>query len=198
MVAFSAVNFLSLASVAHNKYPGYQLIIAADRDLNGSGQNRAEAAAKACQCDIVLPPVFGDWNDALALTEEESTRKAILEALKPHNASPFDTMSEAEFTAMSVSEKAQRVQEHYRDALAVDPNGQLYPAMKSGAWKVISQSDFAEMSRPFSSASVRRFPQGENCLTGGNIKVNCSAAAKSGTSSDPVFVMASSIRNRAV
>ncbi|WP_192839816.1 toprim domain-containing protein, partial [Escherichia coli] len=102
-VAFSAVNFLSLASVAHNKYPGYQLIIAADRDLNGSGQNRAEAAAKACQCDIVLPPVFGDWNDALAHYGEESTLKAILEALKPHNASPFDTMSEAEFTAMSVS-----------------------------------------------------------------------------------------------
>ncbi|MBK5603782.1 toprim domain-containing protein, partial [Salmonella enterica subsp. enterica serovar Typhi] len=49
MVAFSSVNFLSLASVAHNKYPGYQLIIAADRDLNGSGQNRAETAAKACQ-----------------------------------------------------------------------------------------------------------------------------------------------------
>ena len=33
MVAFSSVNFLSLSSVAHNKYPGYQLIIAADRDL---------------------------------------------------------------------------------------------------------------------------------------------------------------------
>ncbi|HGD8911273.1 TPA: primase-helicase zinc-binding domain-containing protein, partial [Escherichia coli] len=89
MVAFSSVNFLSLTSVAHNKYPGYQLIIAADRDLNGSGQERAETAAKACQCDIVLPPVFGDWNDALTQYGEESTRKAILEALKPHNASPF-------------------------------------------------------------------------------------------------------------
>ena len=105
MVAFSAVNFLSLASVAHNKYPGYQLIIAADRDLNGSGQNRAEAAAKACQCDIVLPPVFGDWNDALA---------------------------------------------HYGP----------FPA-------------------PRCTVFLRK-----NCLTGGNIKVNCSAAAKSGTSSD--------------
>ncbi|WP_317474674.1 toprim domain-containing protein, partial [Cronobacter sakazakii] len=131
MVAFSSVNFLSLSSVAHNKYPGYQLIIAAYRDLNGSGQNRAETAAKASQCDIVLPPVFGDWNDALTQYGEESTRKAILEALKPHNASPFDTMSEAEFTAMSVSEKAQRVREHYRDALAVDPNGQLLSRYES-------------------------------------------------------------------
>lgn len=162
MVAFSSVNFLSLSSVAHNKYPGYQLIIAADRDLNGSGQSRAETAAKASQCDIVLPPVFGDWNDALTQYGEESTRKAILEALKPHNASPFDTMSEAEFTAMSVSEKAQRVREHYRDALAVDPNGQLLSRYESGAWKVISQSDFARnvaalfqrLGAPFSSGKI--------------------------------------------
>ncbi len=71
-------------------------------------------------------------------------------------------MSEAEFTAMSVSEKAQRVREHYRDALAVDPNGQLLSRYESGAWKVISQSDFSRdvaalfqrLGAPFSSGKI--------------------------------------------
>ncbi len=78
MVAFSSVNFLSLASVAHNKYPVYQLIIAADRDLNGSGQNRAETAAKACQCDIVLPPVLVTGMMRLPNTERNPPGRQFL------------------------------------------------------------------------------------------------------------------------
>lgn len=42
-------------------------------------------------------------------------------------------MSEAEFTALSVSEKAQRVVDHYKNALAVDPNGQLLSRYEAGA-----------------------------------------------------------------
>ncbi len=40
----------------------------------------------------------------------------------PPAESPFDTMSEAEFSAMSTSEKAMRIYEHYGEALAVDAN----------------------------------------------------------------------------
>lgn len=64
MVALSSVNLLSLASLARQKHPACQIVIAADRDLNGVGQTSAAAAAEACEGIVVLPPVFGDWNDA--------------------------------------------------------------------------------------------------------------------------------------
>ncbi|EDZ0812976.1 toprim domain-containing protein, partial [Salmonella enterica] len=125
MVALSSVNLLSLASLARQKYPACQIVLAADRDLNGDGQNKAAAAADACEGVVALPPVFGDWNDAFVQKGEEATRKAIYDAIRPPADSPFTTMSEAEFTAMSTSEKAMRVHEHYGEALAVDANGQL-------------------------------------------------------------------------
>jgi phage/plasmid-associated DNA primase len=75
---------------------------------------------------------------------------------------PFDTMSEAEFTAMSASDKAMRVHEHYGEALAVDANGQLLSRYENGIWKVITPSDFARdvaglfqrLRAPFSSGRI--------------------------------------------
>lgn len=67
MVALSSVNLLSLASLARQKHPACQIVLAADRDLNGDGQTKAAAAAEACEGVIALPPVFGDWNDAVML-----------------------------------------------------------------------------------------------------------------------------------
>ncbi|WP_049194278.1 toprim domain-containing protein, partial [Klebsiella pneumoniae] len=99
--ALSSVNLLSLASLARSKHPACQIILAADRDLNGTGQTKAAAAAEACEGIVALPPVFGDWNDAAMLKGEDATRKAIYAAIRPAAQSPFDTMSEAEFTAMS-------------------------------------------------------------------------------------------------
>lgn len=162
MVALSSVNLLSLASLARQKYPTCQLVLAADRDLNGDGQTKAAAAAKTCEGLVALPPLFGDWNDAHIQQGEAVTRKALSDALKPPVASPFDTMSEAEFTAMSTSEKAMRVHEHYSEALAVDPNGQLLSRYEAGAWKVISPADFSRdvaalfqrLRAPFSSGKI--------------------------------------------
>lgn len=162
MVALSSVNLLSLASLARHKYPACQIVLAADRDLNGDGQTKAAAAAKACEGLVALPPVFGDWNDAHIQQGEAVTRKALSDALKPPIASPFDTMSEAEFTAMSTSEKAMRVHEHYSEALAVDPNGQLLSRYESGAWKVIPMPVFSRnvaalfqrLNAPFSSGKI--------------------------------------------
>ncbi|MEI7198846.1 toprim domain-containing protein, partial [Pectobacterium parvum] len=162
MVALSSVNLLSLASLARHKYPACQIVLAADRDLNGDGQTKAAAAAKACEGLVALPPVFGDWNDAHIQQGEAVIHKALIDELKPPVASPFDTMSEAEFTAMSTSEKAMRVHEHYNEALAVDPNGQLLSRYESGAWKVISPADFSRdvaalfqrLRAPFSSGKI--------------------------------------------
>ncbi|EOD4792300.1 primase-like DNA-binding domain-containing protein [Klebsiella michiganensis] len=162
MVALSSVNLLSLASLARQKHPACQIILAADRDLNGTGQTKATAAARACEGVVALPPVFGDWNDAMMLKGDDATRKAIYAAILPAAQSPFDTMSEAEFTAMSASDKAMRVHEHYGEALAVDANGQLLSRYENGIWKVITPSDFARdvaglfqrLRAPFSSGRI--------------------------------------------
>lgn len=162
MVALSSVNLLSLASLARQKHPACQIVLAADRDLNGNGQSKAAAAADACEGIVALPPVFGDWNDAFMQKGEEATRKAIYDAIRPPADSPFTTMSEAEFTAMSTSEKAMRVHEHYSEALAVDANGQLLSRYEAGIWKIIPPSDFARdvaglfqrLRAPFSSGKI--------------------------------------------
>ncbi len=162
MVALSSVNLLSLASLARQKHPACQIVLAADRDLNGEGQTKAAAAADACGGTVALPPVFGDWNDAFVRQGEEATRNAIYDAIRPPAQSPFDTMSEAEFTAMSASEKAMRVHEHYGEALAVDANGQHLSRYENGIWKIIPPSDFARdvaglfrrLSAPFSSGKI--------------------------------------------
>ncbi len=162
MVALSSVNLLSLASLARSKYPACQIILAADRDLNGDGQTKAAAAAQACEGTVALPPVFGDWNDAFIQNGDEATRHTLNAAIQPPVQSPFDTMSEAEFTAMSASEKAMRVHEHYDEALAVDANGQLLSRYESGIWKVIPPSEFARdvaglfqrLRAPFSSGRI--------------------------------------------
>ncbi|EJO9862515.1 toprim domain-containing protein [Salmonella enterica] len=162
MVALSSVNLLSLASLARHKYPACRIVIAADRDLNGDGQTKASAAAESCEGVAALPPVFGDWNDAYTQHGGEATRKAMYDAIRPPADSPFSTMSEAEFTAMSTSEKAMRVHEHYGEALAVDANGQLLSRYEAGIWKIIPPSDFARdvaglfqrLRAPFSSGKI--------------------------------------------
>lgn len=162
MVALSSVNLLSLASLVRQKHPACQIVLAADRDLNGDGQNKAAAAAGTCEGVVALPPVFGDWNDAFMQHGGEATRKAIYDAIRPPAQSPFDTMSEAEFTAMSASDKALRVHEHYGEALAVDANGQLLSRYENGIWKNIPAATFSRnvadlfqrLRAPFSSGKI--------------------------------------------
>ena len=162
MVALSSVNLLSLASLARHKYPACRIVLAADRDLNGDGQTKASAAAESCEGVVALPPVFGDWNDAYTQHGGEATRKAMYDAIRPPAESPFSAMSEAEFTAMSTSEKAMRVHEHYGEALAVDANGQLLSRYEAGIWKIIPPSDcardvaglFQRLRAPFSSGKI--------------------------------------------
>lgn len=162
MVALSSVNLLSLASQARQTHPACQIVLAADRDLNGEGQTKATAAAEVCNGTVALPPVFGDWNDAFMQNGNDATGQAIQDTLRPAAQSPFDTMSEAEFTAMSASEKAMRVHEHYGEALAVDANGQHLSRYECGIWKIIPPSDFARdvaglfrrLRAPFSSGKI--------------------------------------------
>jgi putative DNA primase/helicase len=161
-VALSSVNLLSLAGLVREKHATLPLLIAADRDLNGDGQTRARKAAETCNATVALPPVFGDWNDAFIQNGADETRNALTVAATPVRNSPFNTMSEAEFSAMSVSDKAERVSEHYRDRLAVDASGEILSRYKSGAWKVMPGNQFRrdvaalflKVGASFSSAKV--------------------------------------------
>lgn len=161
-VALSSGNLLSLAGLAREKHATLQLMIAADRDLNGNGQDKAKKAADVSNAVVALPPVFGDWNDAFVQLGDVSTKQALAEAAAPATASPFDVMSEAEFSAMSASEKAERVAEHYRNALAVDASGEILSRYRAGAWKVISGKQFERdvaklfqrLRAPFSAGKI--------------------------------------------
>ncbi|PYG47218.1 plasmid and phage DNA primase [Pantoea sp. AG1095] len=161
-VALSSGNLLSLAGLAREKHATLPLMIAADRDLNGSGQDKAKKAADVSNAVVALPPVFGDWNDAFVQLGDVPTKQALAEAAAPATASPFDVMSEAEFSAMSASEKAERVAEHYRNALAVDASGEILSRYKAGAWKVISGKQFERdvaklfqrLRAPFSAGKI--------------------------------------------
>ncbi|PJZ06823.1 DNA primase [Pantoea rodasii] len=161
-VALSSGNLLSLAGLAREKHATLPLMIAADRDLNGNGQDKAKKAADVSNAVVALPPVFGDWNDAFVQLGDVSTKQALAEAAAPAAASPFDVMSEAEFSAMSASEKAERVAEHYRNALAVDTSGEILSRYRAGAWKVISGKQFERdvaklfqrLRAPFSAGKI--------------------------------------------
>ncbi|VTM58365.1 Zinc binding domain / DNA primase [Klebsiella pneumoniae] len=71
-------------------------------------------------------------------------------------------MSEAEFTAMSTSEKAMRVHEHYGEALAVDANGQLLSRYEAGYGKSFHRQTLPRRGRVI-SASARPVLVRENC-----------------------------------
>jgi putative DNA primase/helicase len=92
-------------------------------------------------------------------------------------------MSEAEFTAMSASDKALRVHEHYGEALAVDANGQLLSRYEAGIWKVVPPSILHAMW-PAVPAPARPVLVGENCLSGGDPETDYSSAGRTGTPSD--------------
>ncbi|GHM17397.1 hypothetical protein ECZU43_14550 [Escherichia coli] len=174
MVALSSVNLLSLASLARQKHPACQIVL--PQTVTSAVTARKSRRSRRCVSEgVALPPVFGDWNDAFTQYGGEATRKAIYDAIRPPAESPFDTMSEAEFSAMSTSEKAMRIYEHYGEALAVDANGQLLSRYENGVWKVLPPQDFARCGRAV-SASARAVLLREGGLRGGHPEADYSAA----------------------
>ncbi|MFJ5350449.1 toprim domain-containing protein, partial [Pectobacterium parvum] len=99
-VALSANNLPSLARELKTRHPAVTLLIAADRDENGTGQTKAEQAAVAVNGRVALPPVFGDWNDVYLAEGGDATRQHLNAFTQPEPASPFDSLGEAEFKAM--------------------------------------------------------------------------------------------------
>lgn len=60
----------SLAGLTREKHPSLPLVIAADRNLNGNSQRKAQQAATACNSSVALPQRFGDGNGAYTQHDE--------------------------------------------------------------------------------------------------------------------------------
>ncbi|MDR6297515.1 phage/plasmid primase-like uncharacterized protein [Pantoea dispersa] len=136
-VALSANNLPALAKRLRESYPGAMMLIAADRDDNGTGQLKAEEAAKACGGKTALPPVTGDWNDVWQAQGDIATLAQLTDFTQPQPLSPFESVSEADLKAMSASQKAELLVAHYGEALAVPPVGEEICRYENGAWQVM-------------------------------------------------------------
>ncbi|EKN4821491.1 phage/plasmid primase, P4 family [Yersinia enterocolitica] len=161
-VALSANNLPSLAAQLHEQYPAKPLLIAADRDENGTGQIKAEEAAKVCNGVAALPPINGDWNDIYQVRGAVETANLLHAFCQRGETSPFDSLSEADFKAMSASEKAALIAEHYNDRLAIDAFGETFYQYENGAWKILPfrilsrevAALFQKIRAPFSAAGI--------------------------------------------
>ena len=66
IVAFSAGNLKAIARQARKHYPGSEILICGDNDLNGVGNKAAQEAAVAIGGKCILPATPGqDFNDEL-------------------------------------------------------------------------------------------------------------------------------------
>ncbi|MEA9393500.1 primase-helicase zinc-binding domain-containing protein [Acerihabitans sp. TG2] len=161
-VALSANNLPSLAALLKELYPDATLLIAADRDDNGTGQAKAEETAQAVNGVVALPPVAGDWNDIYQRQGHEATRLLLRTFITPAWHSPFETISDADIKAMSTSEKAELVAGHYHGDLAVPVLGEEILQYDGGAWKVLPPklinreiaTLFQKARAPFSASGI--------------------------------------------
>lgn len=161
-VALSANNLPALAAQLRKTNPDALMLIAADRDDNGTGQLKAEEAAKACNGKAALPPETGDWNDVWQTQGDIATQALLTAFSQPHKPSPFESVSEADLKAMSASEKAELLVDHYGQALAVPPVGEEICRYENGAWQVMPVQTlrreiaalFQKVRAPFSAAGI--------------------------------------------
>ena len=161
-VALSANNLPSLAKQLRESHPDAMMLIAADRDDNGTGQLKAEEAAKACGGKTALPPVTGDWNDVWQAQGDIATLAQLTDFTQPKPLSPFESVSEADLKAMSASQKAELLVAHYGEALAVPPVGEEICRYENGAWQVMEAKTlrreiaalFQKVRAPFSAAGI--------------------------------------------
>ncbi|MBA0035495.1 toprim domain-containing protein [Pantoea sp. BIGb0393] len=161
-VALSANNLPALAAQLRKTNPDALMLVAADRDENGTGQLKAEEAAKTCKGKAALPPETGDWNDVWQAQGDIATQALLTAFTQPHKPSPFESVSEADLKAMSASEKAELLVDHYGQALAVPPVGEEICRYENGAWQVMPVQTlrreiaalFQKVRAPFSAAGI--------------------------------------------
>ncbi len=161
-IALSANNLPALAQQLRAQYPDALLLLAADNDENGTGQTRATEAAQLTGATLALPPIIGDWNDLYQQQGKLPTLAQLQVFNPPQPPSPFDTLSDADLKAMSASEKAALLAEHYQHLLAVPPVGKDLCRYENGAWQVLPYrvlsreiaALFQKIRAPFSASGI--------------------------------------------
>ncbi|WP_145529490.1 primase-helicase zinc-binding domain-containing protein [Yersinia alsatica] len=161
-VALSVNNLSALAQQLRSHYPDALLLLAADNDENGTGQTRATEAAQLSGGKLALPPVLGDWNDVYQQQDKQATLTQLQAFNQPQQPSPFDTLSDADLKAMSASEKAELLAEHYQHLLAVPQVGEDLCRYENGAWQVLPYrvlsreiaALFQKIRAPFSASGI--------------------------------------------
>ncbi|EOI7871042.1 primase-helicase zinc-binding domain-containing protein, partial [Yersinia enterocolitica] len=161
-VALSANNLPALAQQLRTHYPDALLLLAADNDENGTGQSRATEAAQLSGGKLALPSVVGDWNDVYQQQGKLATLTQLQAFNQPQQPSPFDTLSDADLKAMSASEKAELLAEHYQHLLAVPQVGEDLCRYEKGAWQVLPYrvlsreiaALFQKIRAPFSASGI--------------------------------------------
>lgn len=62
-ITYSASNIPATVETIKSQYPDHQIIVVADNDASGVGQNYADQAAAKYGCTVITPPIEGDAND---------------------------------------------------------------------------------------------------------------------------------------
>lgn len=62
-ITYSASNIPATVQAIKEAYPAHQIIVVADNDASGTGQNYADQAAAKYGCSVITPPIEGDAND---------------------------------------------------------------------------------------------------------------------------------------
>jgi putative DNA primase/helicase len=93
-VAFDAGNLEPVARALRQKFPEARIVIAADNDESGTGQKKAEEAARAVGGLVALPQEAGkDWNDVHRKSGAEAVKRGIEGARAPDPARDGDDVS---------------------------------------------------------------------------------------------------------
>lgn len=161
-VALNANILPAMAQQLRAHYPDALLLLAADNDENGTGQARAAEAAQLSGGKPALPSETGDWNDVYQQQGKLAALAQLAAFSQPKQPSPFDTLSDADLKAMSASEKAELLAEHYQHLLAVPPVGEDLCRYENGAWQVLPYrvlsrkiaALFQKIRAPFSAAGI--------------------------------------------
>lgn len=161
-VALSANNFPHLAECLRKKYPDAVLLMAADNDVNGTGQKKAKEAANLVNGKVAIPLIAGDWNDVFMQEGRDNTLKQLRAFTQQSPQSPFDTVSDADLKSMSASEKAELLITHYEQRLAVPQVGEDLCRYENGAWQVLPHGIlsreiaalFQKIRAPFSAPGI--------------------------------------------
>jgi putative DNA primase/helicase len=93
-VAFDAGNLKPVAEAIRAKYPAVHILICGDHDANGTGQTKAQEAAKAVGGLAVVPErKCMDWNDVHRQQGPDAVQECITAALATPSAQAMDRVT---------------------------------------------------------------------------------------------------------